>query len=624
MSSILKVRIPFSRRKEGSGTGLVTFYLNEQPERLPQPNQRVIITHTQVPINSGLERKLSSISTNTVLGRFIESDEQQGDVSLDATDDFSNFFIVQYDDTTFSTNQAAGNCQGFIEYDVNPEELSVLKPIESAVIVNESIPFDLNDGLLTITNRVGATYPNNYLRGMFIKRNDTNTIFANLLKSLNLPVSDSELKKYTRSPLGKLIETNVSNEIITRIDGVGYKWEEFVSTGTTNDVLVVHPITGHTGEYYSTVLQSIGSYEFTPTNKSATPIPNDLYLVFEIPNNAYGEIIDGKSIKFTLPYFVGSGGTLLQQKLGIYPNYSPTPTQLNVFGTYNRKNLNQINLDRALSEVDYSLKDLGIRPNLSSDTYESNVVLLFSDTIKRPLGNVNKSWGSGYSDLIDGTRVFNPTALKKELYDYKQDECVGFAVLDKGFIVITHPKIVDSYFTQIFGGGISLTGTSLNNVVKNYNINNVNSTSTTKTGVRGSVKTDETKMLVTKNESNNLVWDSTQFVLNTVTNESPSNPITSESTYLSYNTEKSLNIVCLASSNEFYKTTNDTAKELLGINSEEEFADFKSDDQNLYPVIITQLGIHDEAGNLLAICKPTQPVKKYWYDVVSFNVKIRL
>lgn len=625
MSSILKVRIPFFRRVGGDNASSVVFYLAEQPERLPQVNQRVIITHTQVANNSGLDRKLKAVSTNTLLGRFVSFITDETQELLQVTDGFTRAFVLQYDDTTFATTQGAGDSQGYIEYDVNPTDLSVLKPIESAVIVNESVPFDLNDGLLTITNRIDATYPDNYLRGMFVKRNDTNTIFANLLQSLNLPVSEFELKKYTRSPLGRLIETTLDSEIVTRIAGVGYRWEQFTSTGVTNETLVVHPTTGWTGEYYSTVLQTIGSYEFTPDNKSATPISNDLYLIFEIPNNSYGEIIDGKSVRFTLPYFAGSGGTVVQQKLGIYPTYSATPTQLNLYGTYNKKNLTQTNLDRTLSEIDYSMKDLGIRPDLSTNVYESNVVLLFSDTIKRPNGDINKTWGSGYSDLIDGTRVFNPTVVKKELYDYKQDECVGFVSLDKGFIVITHPKIVDSYFTQIFGGEITSAGTNLNNSVKNYNINNVASSNTTKTGPKGSVKVNATKMIVTTNESNNIVWDSTQFVLNTITNEpSAPNEITSEATYLSYNTEKSLNIVCLASSNEFFKTTNDTAKELLGLQENIEFANFKSENQDLYPVIITQLGIHDEAGNLLAICKPTQPVKKYWYDVVSFNVKIRL
>ena len=80
----------------------------------------------------------------------------------------------------------------------------------------------------------------------------------------------------------------------------------------------------------------------------------------------------------------------------------------------------------------------------------------------------------------------------------------------------------------------------------------------------------------------------------------------------------------MASSDEFFKSTNDTAKELLTVDISEDFSNFKSEDQNLYPIIITQVGIHDAEGNLLAVCKPTQPIKKYWYDVVSFNIKIRL
>jgi len=63
---------------------------------------------------------------------------------------------------------------------------------------------------------------------------------------------------------------------------------------------------------------------------------------------------------------------------------------------------------------------------------------------------------------------------------------------------------------------------------------------------------------------------------------------------------------------------------LMGIEQTQDFATFKPTTGDLHPVIITQLGIHDADGNLLAICKPTQPIKKYWYDVISFNIKIRL
>ena len=253
-------------------------------------------------------------------------------------------------------------------------------------------------------------------------------------------------------------------------------------------------------------------------------------------------------------------------------------------------------------------------------TYESNVVLLFSDNIKPPQTTSLNSWGSGHSDVIDGTRVFS-NAIEKATYDHNLDECVGFAALDKGFIVITHQKIVDSYFRQVFGGEITKSATgNLYDSNKNYNVNNILSTGTT----RSLVRTDAQRMLTTYDQSDNIIWDSTQFIYSPITGTAEATGTTSNLTYISYNTEKSLNIVCLASSDEFFKSTNDTAKELLSVDFSQDFSNFKSEDQNLYPIIITQVGIHDAEGNLLAVCKPTQPIKKYWYDVVSFNVKIRL
>ena len=628
MSSILKVKIPFKRRKTNGGTdGLATFYLDSVPAYLPTVGQTVVITHTDVPSTSGLKTKLNNISTNTVTGLYQSLQQNVSVTAIAQTDGFSVFMVLQYNDTTFSTSQFGGDCRGYIEYDINPSNYTVLKPIESSVIVNESIPFDLADGINNLTNKLtratitGTTYTGypHFIKGMLVKRNDTNTIFANLLKSLNLPVSDEEMKKYTRSAYGTLsVATGTTYD--TTIDGTNYTWTAVASSGTTTSSLVVHPKNGYTGEYYGTALQTIGSYEFDKTNyPNLTPITHDVYLIFEIPNGSYGEVIDGKSIEFTLPYYAPTGTTTgINNKLGYY-TYSANPTQLKAYGTYNKKNLSATNLDRVLSEIDLSVKDIGIRPDLTSAaTYESNVVLLFSDSIKTPQGSNLSSWESGYTDLIDGVRVFNPTAVEKALYDYNQDECIGFVALDKGFVVITHPKIVDSYFRNVFGGTISKSATaSLAAAFKTYDINGTLSTATG----RDNVMTDPNYMIVTKNTSNQIIWDSTQFVFTGITGSSS---IGSDMQYISYNTEKSLNIVCLASSDEFFKSTNDTAKDLTATPVANDFTNFKSDTQNLYPVIVTSLGIHDANGNLLAICKPTQPVKKYWYDVVSFNVKIRL
>lgn len=621
MNSILKIRIPFYRRlTDGGNNGIVRLYLKED---LPYavnltPNQGMIISHTQVQPFSNLENKLKNDSTNVLTAKY-NSYIVNTDVTL--FDGYPYILVVQYDNVNYSL--FGGDCTGYIEYEVSPANYSILKaiPNENVVIVNESVPYDMDQGINEVVNVVtGTTFPEQYLRGMFVKRTDNNTIFANLLKSLNLPVSVDEMKKYTRSSLGVLTQTS-SSEFDTTIDGIRYKWTQHVDTGSTVPNLVVHPTTGWTGEFYNTVLQPIGSYEFTPDNKAITPIQNDLYLIFEIPNTSYGEIIDGKTIKFELPYFTGgTSSDIVEEKLGIYDYSGITGNTLVAYGTYNKNNLTTTNLDRVLSEIDRSVKDIGIKPKTDSTTYESNIVLLFSDAIKKPYNSAFDSWENGHSDLIDGTRVFNPLSQEKSLYDYYNDECIGFVALDKGFIVITHPKIVDSYFVNIFGGEINVSNSSnIFTSSKNYNINNILSTSTERSGAQGTVQTEASKLIATKNSSDEYLWDNTQFVLK----ETLGN-FDSKVNYISYNTEKTLNIVCLASSDEFYKSTNDTAKELLDLDNKVDFANLKSTTLDLHPVVITQLGIHDAEGNLLAICKPAQPVKKYWYDVVSFNVKIRL
>lgn len=616
MSAILKVRIPFFERRNGGGTdGTSSFYLATQPQYSPTVGQTVTITHTDVTTTMPLYNKLKTISTNTVTATYQGTVNNLDAASLAAADNYPYVMRLVYSSLDFSSYD--GNCRGYIEFDVNGS-YNVLKPVETPVIVSEIVPYDLQDGLNMITNKVtGSTYPTTFLKGAFVKRNETNTVFANLMKSLNLPISQAEVNKYTRSALGTLtVATGTTYDTIQ--NGTRYKWTAWTTSGATTTPLYVHPTTGFTGEYYNTVLQPIGSYEFNPSNRAVKPVLNKLYLIFEVPNTAYGEIIDGKSIQFTLPYYTGTTTGALNKTFG-FATYGSTAQQLTLYGTYNKSGLtNGLNLDRTLSETDLSVQDLGIRPDLSSSSpYESNVVPLFADMISAPQVGSIASWGTGYADLIDGVKVFNTaTGIEKATYDYFADDCVGFAALDKGFIVITHPLIVDSYFRKIFNGAISVTG-SWNNGIKTYDVNGTFSTALG----RGKVKTNPAKMIVTKDESNNILWDSTQFVFSGTTGF---NTITSNLQFLSYNTEKSLNIVCLASSNEFFKSTNDTAKELLNVNNGSDYANFNSGSSNLYPVIITGLGIHDADGNLLAICKPTQPIQKYWYDVVSFNVKIRL
>ena len=628
MSAILKIKIPFYKKAtHDSSDGLATFYLASQPKYLPTSNQTVLITHTEVQSGTGLDTKLKSLSTNTVPALFDSFTQNVNQASISVTDNYSNFMILKYLDSSFSTQTFAGNCRGFIEYDVNPQTYSILKPIESSVIVNETVPFDGDTGykaLYCTPSGYTTTSKTDILPACFISRKETNTIFANLLQSLNLPVSDDDLLKYSRTAYG-YYRTPATNETpTTTIGGQPQVWVPLTTSTLPSGInaYYTHPVSGETGEYCNTVLQHIGSHSFV-TDLNVLPVPNDMYLIFEIPAAKYGEIIDGKSISFTLPYWTGVTNTNLTKKsLGILASYSSTIKVANIYGTYNLSHLNTDNLDNALSEKDLSLQDLGARPDLSSDvsTYNSNVVLLFSDNIATPYENSTGSWGTGNSQVLDGIRVFNPKSREKLLYTYQQDQCVGVAYLDKGFVVITHPLIVDSIFVNAFNGQITTGGTSNN--IKIYNMyGNVAANTSLKRNrpLYGGLQIYTGKTanpILTKDSNGKVLWESSQFLFTGTT--------TAQLQYLSYNTEKTLNIVMLASSNEFFKSTNSTAKQLFGNLPDDDFANFNTSDGNLYPVIITGIGIHDSSGNLLGIAKPTQPITKYYFDIVGLNAKIRL
>jgi hypothetical protein len=610
--STLRIKIPFSRRKStGTSNGFITFSLPSIPKTIPFLYQRVLITHTNVPSNSGLKTKLDSISTNTVTGLFQNYIQNTTQDSILQADGFSNFFVIKYDDTTFSQNQFGGDCSGFIEFDYNPTDLDVLKPVENSVIVSENVPYDGNDGRNTLVSNIasGSTIAPMF----FVKRNTVNSIFANTLKSLNLPVSTAEMSRYTRTQLG-YYTTASGATYDTLLDGVKYNWNPVTTTGYTGPT-VVHPTTGNTGQFYDTVLQTIGSYNFLNDNLY-TPVENSMYLMFEIPQNQYGEIIDGKTFRLTMPYWNPSGSTTgytENNRFGNY-NYNTGVTSLSMYGTYNLSNLGKYDLDKVTSEKDLSLQVLGNRPDLGNLTsaYESNIVLLFSDTIKRPQFDGYDSWVDGNEDALDGIKVFQNNATRnKALYDNRRDECVGFVALDKGFVVITHPLIVDSFFVNAFNGQIDIQGPTGGTREKVYIVSGTTQTRGNVTALTG--RTD----IITTIDGTNYDWDSTQFVYNSTGN-------TPTIDYLSYNSEKSLVVTCLASTNEFFKSTNDTAKELLNVDNEEYYATFKSDTSELHPVLITRLGIHDANGNLLAVCVPAQPIKKYWYDLTAFSIKIKV
>ena len=141
-------------------------------------------------------------------------------------------------------------------------------------------------------------------------------------------------------------------------------------------------------------------------------------LVVGIPDANYGDMLDGKQVMLSISGVTG----------GTY----------NIYSTFQRKQGNVSVEDNRYTET-------------SSQTakFAPNYAFLFSDQIKRPNGDVTKSWATGFGTLrpfsANGKQRYNLTT--NNTLGLSADTAVGIAYLDKGFVVITDPTIVSDFNT---------------------------------------------------------------------------------------------------------------------------------------------------------------------------------
>jgi len=162
--------------------------------------------------------------------------------------------------------------------------------------------------------------------------------------------------------------------------------------------------------------------------------------IISIPQNQYGELIDGKSIKLTIP----SGSTTID----LYSTYFTDPISI-------------LDPDTIFSDPQPDSHSFG-QPNQDNP---SNVSFIFTDSLTASTSNPNadssRSWSTGYGVR----RPFDKGA--KLLANYKTDTSAGktldpirgICYLDKGFIVLTDPVIVEELQRQ-YGNTFTKSGST--------------------------------------------------------------------------------------------------------------------------------------------------------------------
>lgn len=184
----------------------------------------------------------------------------------------------------------------------------------------------------------------------------------------------------------------------------------------------------------------------------------DTALIIEIPKNTYGELIDGKTIRLRLELENS-------QMIDIYSTFfenSALDANGNLFYTdpnqFSSKFGNNYKSDEILPGQH------GLATPLKG--FNSNVAYLFTDYVKKPRNISTNTWASTGTYFKTQTNVPSGKVADKFYAKYtgaQMDTPVGIAYLDKGFLVITHPNIINNLKTakiEVGVPGTEISGTN--------------------------------------------------------------------------------------------------------------------------------------------------------------------
>jgi len=300
---------------------------------------------------------------------------------------------------------------------------------------------------------------------------------------------------------------------------------------------------------------------FAKSNPENYQLNVDKIIISPIARENYSETIDGRSITFAVPQDSASG---LSAKTIVSSTYG------------------------------------SLQKSQSDSMLGSNIAFLFSDDINKPYtgttesGSIdnagNSTWNTtrfsdrpaavsyqnvDAADVNSDQRNFSSVNLSVSVPEeyptltnqgYNYDVPVGFVALDKGFMVLTHPDIVDNF---------------------NFNKGQHVSTGDINTGI-GSGTTD---IYFSSSTESSVVYSDIDVVFKN-------------------------SIICLAFPGEFNFSSNPTWD--IQKNLDEKAAGTNNYD----PIYVSEVGLYNTKQELVAIAKLDRPVKKTYTNLITFTIEI--
>jgi hypothetical protein len=402
-------------------------------------------------------------------------------------------------------------------------------------------------------------------------------------------------------------------------------------------------------------VNEINEFVSNYSNTAMDYLNKDEIIIIEIPKGEYGELIDGKTFKLTLPVTLNSVETATTV-YGTYFGYEDTNGT-----TFNKK------LNKQLSE---SLENpFGFAPKLDTqtNTNNTNVTFLYSNDIQKPTDKGDEITVLTSSVTITNL-ISNPYIFTSITFSDSEDVYVSLtssAAINDIVVQVGNQTLNKNGWTKLNAGQSSINPTVYGTTTSPKNITFTFKTRATNdllwnvwsaTNKFPTIEADESKnsyaiynkinlngnFLSSPDKPVGILYNDKGFAVitdptlvagfrysagtssgfNGIASGSPYNSginfakiyftgtSESNSQFESITTEFVQNIVCLANANEFVSTTNST------------YEGAYSDTATEKPVFITSVGLWNEAGELIGIGKLSEPVKKLPNTIVPFNVRL--
>lgn len=343
-------------------------------------------------------------------------------------------------------------------------------------------------------------------------------------------------------------------------------------------------LTNNKGNYFMSFNLPYKSSKLPTTSRLSQLFPElqqlnvDQIIIAPISPNYYSEFIDGRTIEMRVPV---EGSTTPGELSGVtlisstYTSTKPLKSESNVLLGDNivflfSDDINTPYTGKTTNELDDTINNSSnLSWNPTGEYKDRPGATSYGETRRhyntdtRNNANFAVTVDSGYPDNRDG---------------YNYDIPCGFVVLDKGYVVITHPQIVNNFPWE--------SGFTSDNSVY---IDDSNVDSKTKIHFTGSSLADNS----------------------------------SEGAILSYqdvDTSFKMTSVCIAMPKEFYISNNptwDKEKVISQINSNDDLINY--DD-----IYITEVGLYNAFGELIAVAKLSEPVQKTYVNAITFEINLEM